>query len=643
MGQTNVNAAVQTQSEETQRLRSLLNYDILDTPPEAIFDELARMAASICDVPIALVSFVDEMRQWFKATVGLVISETPREFAFCAQAIKSAEPFIVPNTLLDPRFADNPLVTGKPHIRFYAGAPLIAADGRALGTLCVIDNVARELSPERVEALQLLAKHVMAHLELRKRLAEVSSSNAQKREVIRGLKGSRAELDELIQDQQARILQMVQFNALTGLANRSLFLTRLRSALQAAHVARTPAVALVMDIERFHLVAEAVGQSHLDELLEQVASRMHHVFDKPNSIAHLETDRFAAFRVSVSLPDTLPGWIESVLLPALSQPYRVGGEEVRISFKVGAALLQDPAIPAELLLKRAKTALAKAKESREAYALFSAELEVRLATIVTLESKLRRAIELEEFELHYQPKQSLLDGSVTGVEALIRWRDPECHNHLAESGDQWVPPSRFVPALESTGLILTVGRWALERAAWDYQDWTSRGLTAPRIAVNVSPLQLRHPGFLSDIQEIFRRSENPNGIDLELTEAILLDHPEQCIATLQSLRAMGVKIAIDDFGSGYSSLRYIARLPVDVLKIDMAFIHAMPKSPDNMAIVSSVISLAHGLRLKTVAEGVESEEQRNLLRLLRCDEIQGYLFSKPLTKPQLEHFIASCS
>jgi diguanylate cyclase len=641
MVQSNIGAALQAPLEETQRLRSLVSYDVLDTPPEAMFDELARMAASICDVPIAMVSFVDEMRQWFKATVGLEISETPREMAFCAHAIQSSGPFIVPNTLVDPRFANNPLVTGNPHIRFYAGAPLIAADGRALGTLCVIDKVARDLSPERVEALQLLAKHVMAHLELRKRLAEVSSSNANKREVIRGLRGSRAQLDELIQDQKARILHMAQFNALTGLANRSLFLTRLKVALQAAHAAHTPAVALVMDIERFHLVAEAVGQSHLDELLEQVASRMHHVFDVPNSIAHLETDRFAAFRISSSLPQTLPGWIESVLLPALSQPYLVGGEEVRISFKVGAALLPDPDIPAELLLKRAKTALAKAKESREAYALFSAELEARLATIVTLETKLRRAIELEQFELHYQPKQSLSDGSVTGVEALIRWRDPECQMDFVDRGDQWVPPSRFVPALESTGLILAVGRWALEQAARDYQDWIGRGIKAPRIAVNVSPLQLRHPEFLSDIKEIFRKSEHPNGIDLELTEAILLDHPEQCIATLQSLRAMGVKIAIDDFGSGYSSLRYIARLPVDVLKIDMAFIHAMPKSPDNMAIVSSVISLAHGLRLKTVAEGVESEEQRNLLRLLRCDEIQGYLFSRPLTKLQLESFLAN--
>ncbi len=626
--------------EEIQRLQALADYDILDTPPEPIFDELARLAASVCDTPIALVSLIDGTRQWFKAKVGIEVAETPREFAFCSHAIQGSHPMIVEDARNDPRFASNPLVTSQPNIRFYAGVPLITPGGQALGTLCVIDRIPRELTRERIEALKLLSRHVMAQLELRKRMSELSHSNSCGIQEIGSLRETRRRLDSLLQEREAKIAQLVQYNAQTGLANRTLFLSRLEQRLTTAVARGAQLTAFVMDMQRFHLVSEAVAQRQLDELLRAVAQRLIHVFDDPVHIAHLESDRFAVATLSEPSAGAAAALVEGVLLPALQAPYIIDDQEFRLAFKVGVAIAPPEAIAAETLLRRAKTALVKAKESEEDYALFSAELETRVAGVISLETKLRRAIERRQFELYYQPKISLLDGTISGVEALIRWRDPAPDVRSEDPASAWVPPARFIPALEASGLILEVGRWALEQAACDYRDWQGRGLPAPRIAVNISPLQLRHKSFLTEVRALLDAHASASGLDIELTEAVLMEQVERCIESLHTLRQWGIRVAIDDFGSGYSSLRYIARLPIDVLKIDMAFIHAMPKSPDNMAIVSSVISLAHGLRLKTVAEGVETREQRNLLRLLRCDEIQGHLFSRPLPKAELEALLA---
>ncbi len=566
---------------ETQRLQALLDYDILDTPPEAIFDELARIAASVCDTPIALVSLIDATRQWFKAKVGLEVGEAPREFAFCSHAIQSSEPMIVQDARIDPRFAANPLVISQPSIRFYAGAPLIAPGGQALGTLCVIDRVPRELTAERIEALKLLSRHVVAQLELRKRVNELSQSNAREKPQMGPLRKTRQRLDGPLREDEAKMGQSVQYNPQTGLANRALFLSRLAQSLVTAAGRGAQLTVFVLDMQRFDLVSETVGQSVLDELLREVAQRLIHVFDDPIHVAHLESDRFAALSIGGRSAATASAQLEGVLLPALRAPYAVGDQELRLTFKAGVAIAPSRTIAAETLLHRAKTALIKAKESKEDYALFSAELETRVAGIISFETKLRRAIELRQFELHYQPKVSLLDGTVSGVESLIRWRDPAPEVRSEDPSTAWVPPARFIPALEATGLILEVGRWALEQAAHDYLDWQRRGLPAPRIAVNISPLQLRHKNFLTEIRAILDAHAHAPGLDIELTEAVLMEEVDRCIESLHMLRQWGIRVAIDDFGSGYSSLRYIARLPIDVLKIDMAFIHAMPKSPDN--------------------------------------------------------------
>jgi EAL domain-containing protein (putative c-di-GMP-specific phosphodiesterase class I) len=245
-----------------------------------------------------------------------------------------------------------------------------------------------------------------------------------------------------------------------------------------------------------------------------------------------------------------------------------------------------------------------------------------VARTLTLENQLRQALDQGEFVLHYQPKVSLASGKLTGAEALIRWNDPRTG---------LVPPGRFIPILEETGLIHEVGRWALRKALEDYLRWRDAGLSAVRISVNVSPLQLRNPGFIAEVrQAIGTDAHVAAGLELEITESVIMQDVKNSIASLQAIRAMGVSIAIDDFGTGFSSLSYLSRLPVDTLKIDRSFVVDMSAGPQGLALVSTIINLAHSLQLKVVAEGVETEEQLRLLRVLNCDEMQGYLFSKPV-------------
>lgn len=251
-------------------------------------------------------------------------------------------------------------------------------------------------------------------------------------------------------------------------------------------------------------------------------------------------------------------------------------------------------------------------------------MTVSVASRLNLENNLRHALERNEFELFYQPKISLADGALTGAEALLRWNDPRTG---------LVGPNHFIPILEETGLIHEVGRWALSEAVRTHQRWRMAGLLAVRIAVNVSPLQLRNRDFVAEIREAI--SADPmaaSGLELEITESLIMEDIRASIASLRAIREMGVRIAIDDFGTGFSSLRYLAKLPVHSLKIDRSFVIDMSKGPEGLALVSTIVNLAHSLNLTVVAEGVETEEQSRLLRLLSCEEMQGFLISKPVPR-----------
>ncbi len=419
---------------------------------------------------------------------------------------------------------------------------------------------------------------------------------------------------------QERLDYLAYYDVLTGLANRTLFLERVGQYMRSAAIGRHSLALFLVDLERFRNVNESLGRAAGDALLRQVAELLTRLAGDVGLLARVGADQFAAVLPAVKAEGHVARLLEKAVTGFMEHPFRLEEAVFRISARAGVALFPEDGTDAETLLRRAEAALERAKKDGERYSFYTREMTDAVGEKLTLESRLREALEKGEFVLHYQPKVNLASGSLTGAEALIRWNDP---------GTGLVPPGRFIPVLEETGMIHEVGRWALHRANADTQRWRAAGLPAVRVSVNVSPLQLRSRSFIDEVRQVV--DGNPDGgagLELEITESLIMEDVRHSIASLQAIRALGVKVAIDDFGTGFSSLSYLSRLPVDTLKIDRAFVTDMTAGPEGLALVSTIISLAHSLKLTVVAEGVETEEQSRLLRLLGCDEMQGFLFSK---------------
>ena len=423
----------------------------------------------------------------------------------------------------------------------------------------------------------------------------------------------------------SQVQKQAYYDSLTGLPNGALFRERLAELLSAANESRRKVSVALLDIERFKTINDTLGRRAGDELLRQIASRLS---GEPTGgiVARISGTHFA---IAAPGPES-EGLVASAASEKLARwfgaPYRVGDNELRLSARMGLALFPDDGGEPEALVMHAESALQKAKASGDRYLLYTPRMSERVAERLSLENKLRQAIEREQFVLHYQPKVDLDTREVAGLEALIRWQSPELG---------LVPPMRFIPLLEETGMILEVGSWALRRAVLDQGLWAAEGVRAARIAVNVSSIQLRQGNFVELVQKAIGAAGGPGLIDLEITESQIMDDIGSTIDKLKRIRALGIGIAIDDFGTGYSSLAYLAKLPVQTLKIDRSFIVRMLDDEEAMALVQTIISLARSLKLTTVAEGVETEEQADLLELLRCDQMQGYFVSEPKPREQL--------
>jgi diguanylate cyclase (GGDEF)-like protein/PAS domain S-box-containing protein len=422
-------------------------------------------------------------------------------------------------------------------------------------------------------------------------------------------------------EKQERIDYLAYYDSVTGLANRTLFHERLEQGLAAADREGRKLPLIILDIERFKTINDTLGRHGGDALLKQIADRMALQATGVARLARLGADHFAIMAPHTENVDDLGRRTEERLEQFFGQPFRIGEIELTVAVKLGIAVYPDDGIDADTLFKNAEAALRNAKASGERYLFYTRAMNERVAEKMSLENKLRQALEKEEFVLHYQPKVDLVTRRIVGVEALIRWQSPELG---------LVPPMQFIPLLEETGLILPVGAWALKKASLDHRCWVDQGLKAPRVAVNVSPIQLRQRDFVGIVEQAIMEGVAPTGIDLEITESLIMEDVAGNIEKLKAIRALGLTIAIDDFGTGYSSLGYLAKLPAQTLKIDRSFIITMLNSPDTMTLVSTIISLAHSLKLKVVAEGVDAEDQAKMLQLLRCDEMQGYLFSRPV-------------
>ena len=429
---------------------------------------------------------------------------------------------------------------------------------------------------------------------------------------------------------EEKLNYLAYYDVITGLPNRALFYDRLGQHLHDAQSGKTIAV-LAIDLERFRVINETLGRHAGDALLKQVAERLIDTGVGVDHLARISADCFAMFLSNIREEADLVHFLESQVTAALSKPFQLEGQELRISARAGIAIFPDDGKDADTLFRNAEAALRKTKLTGDKYLFYTPEFNARVAEQMKLENKLRIALEQEQLVLHYQPKVDLKSNQIVGLEALLRWNDPEA---------DLVPPVKFIPVLEETGMIIEAGAWALAQALTDYRAWQEKGLVPPRIAVNVSQVQLQRNDFVNTIERVVSGLGGvPGGLEVEITESLIMQDVEANIRKLHAIREMGVEVAIDDFGTGYSSLSYIAKLPINSLKIDRAFIINMTSSADDLSIVSAIISLAHSLNLRVIAEGVETNEQAKLLRLLKCDEIQGFLFSPGVPAEQIEEFL----
>jgi EAL domain-containing protein (putative c-di-GMP-specific phosphodiesterase class I) len=366
-------------------------------------------------------------------------------------------------------------------------------------------------------------------------------------------------------------------------------------------------------------------------VLKELGARLARTTAESAAPARIGGDRFAVVAPNLSAAD-VARWIDEWIVDSFAEPLTVDGVELRTAVKVGIALYPTDAFTAETLFVNAEAALQRAIGAADPYLFYSPEMNARVSERLYVESRLRKALHERQFVLHYQTKVDLATRQIRGLEALIRWNDPEAGLVL---------PGEFVPVLEESGLIVEVGRWVIEQTAADIQSWRAIGLCVPRVAVNVSEAQVRHPNFVATVLKAMGAPHATDaGIDLEITETMIAQDAGTNVQKLSQLRAAGVHVFMDDFGTGYSGLSQIARLPIDALKIDRAFIADMTTSSEHLAIVSTIINLAKALRMFVVAEGVETEEQATKLQALGCDEAQGYLFSRPVPAGQTAQLLA---
>lgn len=422
------------------------------------------------------------------------------------------------------------------------------------------------------------------------------------------------------------------FDPLTGLAKRALFCERLARSL-GRHAGESQEVVVVaFDVERLGAINDSLGRHVGDRVVQTVADALRCNFGGSEWLAHLEGGNFAAMVLDCACYEEAVRLIHDRITAAFGKPLSLAGHEVAVSVRAGLARYPENGADAEALLQNAEAALHKARNTGERFLRYRRELSSEVADRLALERRLRTALDGNQFLLHYQPKVSIATGELIGAEGLLRWNDPE---------RGVVGPAVFLPVLESTGLIVDVGEWVVQQAARDLAHWTALGLKPIRLAVNVSPLQLREPDFCTRFfAAAGRRLGGAAGIDIEITEGALLDDAVFLGRTLQVVRDEGVRVAIDDFGTGYSSLSRLADLPVDTLKIDRSFISRLAGDRTVQAVVATIVSLGRAFGLSTVAEGVEREEELALLRVLGCEQSQGYLHSPPVPAEAFEALLA---
>ena len=584
-----INALILRVSDRGQLLREACRIAVEQGGFKAAWCGLAEALTPIAQAAVA--------GEWSAADAPPSSSPAVGAHPFVAAAIASKQP-VVADDLAHAGLTD-PLTR-----------VLLANDSRALAALPLI------VAGEAVGCLMLLSAEARVFDRAEMRLLEELGGDIS------------FALDHI--DKAERLNYLAYYDSLTGLANRTFLQERLAQHIRGLVDPQGLFALVIFDVEDFDSLNDTLGRSGADEALREFAERVVRLAGDAGYVGRSGSDEFAVViprpRDILDVTRTVESW----LAQGSSEVLEASGQRVALRLKAGIALFPDDGQDAVSLLRTAEAALKNAKMTQASYAFFTPQLARALHEKHMLERSLRHAVENQELVLHYQPKVDLNTRRLVGAEALMRWR----HRQRG-----LIPPSTFIPLMEETGLIVEAGVWALRQASSDRARWLAESLPAPRIAVNVSSAQLRREDFVRTVAEALGPAGSRDGIDIEVTESLLMKDVADNIEKLTRIRELGIGIALDDFGTGYSSLAYLAKLPVEAIKIDRSFVVAMLDDPSAMTLVSTVISLAHTLRLTTIAEGVESEEQAKILRLLHCDQMQGYLVSQPLSFEEMTQYL----
>ncbi len=589
---------------EIERLATLGDYRILDTEFDSRFDNLVAIAAAHFAAPIALVSLVDADRQWFKARLGLDIRQTPRSIAFCTHAITCPGTVtVIEDATRDARFQNNPLVTGAPHIRFYAGAPIVAEDGAALGTVSVIDTMPRRFGQADVEMLKRLAHNARSLMELHRR-------------------------NSLLREAAHR-------DPLTGLLNRRGLDIALEQAMGAALAGETCGL-LCLDLDRFKQVNDTYGHDIGDGLLKETARRLQTSVRQGDQVARIGGDEFAVL-LAHPVNRTVLELVATRILRQCAAPVMIHDQSIGLDVSIGAAKApRDAVLPGDLM-RAADRALYDAKRAGRGQLVITGDRVP--AGVLTAAAdgdgvqvdgarsdgapgaELALAIERNELFLEWQSSHDLTTNAVIGYEALVRWRHPRFGV---------VAPNSFVPLAEACGLSGRLDAWVLFRAC----EEAACGPADVRYSINLSAQWLANGNVLPLVRTALERSGlDPDRLILEITESTAIGSVESAQAHMRQLRALGIRMALDDFGTGYSSLSYLQQYPFDLLKIDRSFVTGLGSDPRGDRLLEGVIHLARLLGIAVVAEGIETPKHAHRLRLAGCEMGQGYYWARPCAAP----------
>ena len=593
----------QKPDDEGERLAALIALHILGTERTTEFNIFPGLASRLFAAPIAAISLVDSDRQWFKASVGLDATETPRDQSFCAHAILSPNKILyVPDATKDPRFADNPLVVGDLGLRFYAGAPIVGPSGHPLGALCVMDRKPRDVSNEALEQLRHLAVGVGSALRLH---------------------GSIQELRKL-----------ALTDPVTGLGNRAGFNVRLQEALTQRRLAPVLSVGLLsLNLDGFKAINDLFGHSAGDDALREVARRLRQVSRARDTLSRFGGDEFCILVEAVQDATDL-NVLAARIHAALAEPFAVERQAVPLGTSIGIALCPLDAIDPDTLVHKADTALYVAKRAGRGITEFAvADTGFDLPSLAGrqgMQQMLRVALLSpghEPFALVLQPIFQSQTGQLAAFEALVRWPNPD---------GRVMAPAEFIPVAEATGLVVQIDRWVLNQACSLAAGWPSH----LQISSNLSAANFFAGDLVQDVQAALQRhSLAPDRLKLEITETVLLRDPSRVQATISALRSLGVRVVLDDFGAGHASLAYLRDYAFNGLKIDRSFTAELETNPQSQAFVRAIIEMARALAIEATVEGVETPGQLRMLRRSGIAFVQGYLLGKPMTPKAAADFI----